>query len=343
MMPSGSWWPPSGLALVVCGLTMLAVLAVGGVAISVFQRRRIPVDDDKREQVTGKPDPADIRRKVDRAPVDAPANPPQEWDAGHPGQSADGYALIRLPDLSGRQRTVGVSDSGVHALPQPTRGLRVGCHECDGRGFVVKPVKELLRESLALIPEGQGDAVVTEFYRRVLAADKGKAPADRLVSLFPADLVSASAGMSESRGVQQRDKLFKTLVALADLYNPDDPAAIERLDNALRAYGRSHALFLRPDGSVRGATLQEYAQVQSVLLGTFHDLTAAAWRSEYDMAWIEAYDHAAPVMMAEAHRAILAGEVTVPREPRPHGDVRLRGGDGSGDYQRESEGVGERR
>lgn len=313
------WWPPSGLVLVVSGLTMLAVLTVGGVARLVFSRQRTTADD--------KPE------RVERPPVEAKVRDPLREPA------ADDLELTAPPDLPERRRPVGVSDSGVHALPPPSHGLRVGCHECDGRGFVVKPVKELLQESLALIPEGQGDAVVTEFYRRVLAADADKAPADRLAALFPADLITAAAGKSGSGGVQQRDKLYRTLVALADLYNPDDLDAIERLDNALRAYGRSHALFLRPDGPTRGATLQEYAQVEVILLSTFLALIGDAWRPEYTLAWVEAYDHAASVMMAEAHRAVLVGEITVPRGPREHGQARLRGGSGGIDYQRESEGV----
>jgi hemoglobin-like flavoprotein len=210
----------------------------------------------------------------------------------------------------------GPADSGVHALPSPVRGVRVGCHECEGRGYVVKPVKELLQESLGLIPEGKGDAVVAEFYRRLIDADNGKPSEDHIASLFPSDLLSAADGEVDSRGAQQRDRLFKALAALADLYNPDDPAAMERLDHALGAYGRSHAPFLRPDGSVRGATLQEYAAVQFALIGTFRDAGGPGWHPEYDRAWVEAYDYAAAKMMVEQHRVTISGEFTMGRMPR---------------------------
>jgi hemoglobin-like flavoprotein len=222
--------------------------------------------------------------------------------------SEQGERLVSMRPAAGGA-TVSMTGPGDHAQVGPVRGVRVDCHECAGRGFVVKSVNDLLRESLGLLGDA-GDAVVTEFYRRLINADNGKPPADQLASLFPPDL------LTDDRSRGQRDRLLKALTALADWYVPDDPALMERLDTALRAYGRSHALFVRPDGSVRGATLQEYAAVQTVLMATLRDAAGKAWRGEYDAAWVEAYDHAAPVMLVEAHRAVLAGEVTMPRMPR---------------------------
>jgi hemoglobin-like flavoprotein len=223
--------------------------------------------------------------------------------------------LVSLRRAAG-EATVSMTGPGDHAQVGPVRGVRVDCHECAGRGFVVKSVNDLLRESLSLLGDA-GDAVVTEFYRRLVDADNGKDPADQLASLFPPDL------LTDDRTRGQRDRLLKALVALADLYHPDDPAALERLDNALAAYGRAHAPFVRPDGQVRGASLAEYAAVQQVLMGALHDAAGKAWLPGYDAAWAEAFDYAAAKMMVEQHRVTISGEFTMGRMPREARDERV--------------------
>jgi hemoglobin-like flavoprotein len=305
-----------GASLLMFAVTALFALWIGGV-VDLFKKLR-SVDDRERAE-----------RVIDGARVSEPvvqADPPV-WEAvtGEAWGDATTEEIARIKDDEEAQvseqgerlvslrrpgeATVNGTGPGDHAQLGPFRGIRVECHECQGVGYVLKSVNDLLRESLGLLGDA-GDAVVTEFYRRLIDADNGKPPADQLASLFPPDL------LTDDRTRGQRDKLLKALTALADWYVPDDPALMGRLDTALRAYGRSHALFVRPDGSVRGATLQEYAAVQTVLMGTLRHAAGKAWLPEYDAAWAEAYDHAAPVMLAEAHRAVLAGEVTMPRMPR---------------------------
>lgn len=203
-----------------------------------------------------------------------------------------------------------VADSGVHAredLVSAASVHKMACTECGGQGYVFRTTGDLLQESLSLIPEGGADMVIKEFYTRLL----NKAPG--LADLFPADLLIAATGDRDSRGYSQRDKLYQALNALAVLYDPDDERKMERLDTALGAFGRSHALFYRPsEDAVRGATLEEYAAVKATLFETFGAVAGEAWRTAYTTAWSEAYDYAAAAMMREQH---LAG-MRAPRFPR---------------------------
>lgn len=203
-----------------------------------------------------------------------------------------------------------VTDSGVHALGDLTDVAnlhRVGCRTCGGQGFTLMSTRELLRDSVALIPDGGGDVVVKEFYTRLLKKAKG------LTYLFPPDLLTAATADPNSRGARQRDRLYKALEALATMYDPDDRAGMEKLDTALAAFGRSHATFNRDDGPVRGATLDEYAAVKATLLETLQALTGAAWSTAFTSAWSEAYDYAAATMMYEQHRSRF---MATPRQPR---------------------------
>lgn len=205
------------------------------------------------------------------------------------------HRLIMSTNQEGPAVTAPEDAPGQHE--EPTRP-RKSCDTCGGTGYV-KTLNDLLRESADLLGDA-GDAVVANFYHRLLDQETGAAP--HLAPLFPADIVTAARGDETSEGAMQRELLFGALEALAKWYDPDDDAAMERLENALRAYGRRHSAFRRPDGSVRGATLQEYAVVQGVLFDTLHAAAGEAWRPEYDAAWIEAYDFAAVTMMHEQHR-----------------------------------------
>lgn len=210
-----------------------------------------------------------------------------------------------------------VTDSGVHTAQPEQSTVNVTCPTCKGLGHMQRTVSELLRESIALIPPDGGQTVIREFYRRLLTAAPDLAP------LFPPDLITAAVDDTASPGRLQRDRLLQALAALAELYGTS-PADRQRLDTALRAYGRSHAAFTRPDGTVRGATVEEYLVVKQALMDTLHTAARDAWLAEYDSAWAEAYDYAMVVMLHEQ----LTGGMTFPRQaraampsPRPRRDA----------------------
>lgn len=184
-----------------------------------------------------------------------------------------------------------VTDSGVHALEgddyvQPT--IRVSCPTC-GVGHVDRPVNALLRESVGLIPVDGGDMVIKEFYTRLLRA------APTLGSLFPRDLLTAATQDGASPGAMQRDKLLNAIAGLAELYG-SSRADMDHLTTLLLQWGRSHAAFARPDGTVRGAAQAEYELVGTIFIRTFADVAGDQWKPEYERAWAEAYDDAVLVM-----------------------------------------------
>lgn len=207
------------------------------------------------------------------------------------------------PAMPGPRMSVPPADSGVHALPEPTpaRVMQVACDHCGGTGYVEMTVNDLLRESIALIPDGGGDMVVKEFYTNLLHA------APNLAEIFPPDLLTTD----ETK--HQRDKLYQALAALATLYDPQDDEKMARLRTAAGSFGRSHASFYRPsEGISRGASLAEYVAVEAILLDTFHAVAGAEWKPEYDAAWAVAYEHLTAMMLDAQHST----PMTAPRFPR---------------------------
>lgn len=180
--------------------------------------------------------------------------------------------------------------------PEPDSGREL-CQHCRGTGMRMT-TNDLLRESIALL-EGNEDVVVRTFYDHLLRQAPDLAP------LFPPDLLDPLSppignlpGEFRRSGRGQRDKLVAALAALATTYDPGDPEKMEVLDTHLAAFGRAHAAFRRPNGTVRGATVSEYHAVKVTLFATLHDAAAEAWLPEYDDAWDEAYEYAARHMLA---------------------------------------------
>jgi hemoglobin-like flavoprotein len=180
----------------------------------------------------------------------------------------------------------------VPTMPVPI--ARVECEHCGGTGYM-PGINDMLNESAGLIGD-HGDEVVRLFYGVLLRA------APDLLALFPGDPRAGEFG-TDHRGADQREKLLRALVALADLYDPSIPAKMDRLDMALRQFGRSHAAFARPDGTARAATLEEYAAVKEALFTTLARFAQDQWKPEYTAAWSQAYDYAAGVMIAEQYRS----------------------------------------
>jgi hemoglobin-like flavoprotein len=196
-------------------------------------------------------------------------------------------------------------------LPKPIVSA-IG-EECPHCGHKMPGIKELLEESAGWITDM--DAVVVAFYNQMLdmahadavnaslalgrsreqAELDGQDAVDDLDFIFPKDLLTAAAG-EDSRGAGQRDKLAKALVALATTFDPGNPDKMTRLDNVIKSMGHRHAAFERRNGTIQGATLEEYALAKRALfavLSTLGDRLTAA----HAEAWSQAYDYTAAGMM----------------------------------------------
>jgi hemoglobin-like flavoprotein len=268
-------------------------LSSGSEAIDVTDHnRRVlaeQIDQHVAEYRAANPRPETDREEPDVTDTYDPATEGQHID---PATTDPRHAVGNMPD----------------DVPTERIKLAEPCPHCHGTGHVLT-TNDYLRESLTLLGD-QGDSVVAEFYARLLTEAPDLAP------LFPADLVDPLAGAG-SPGRLQRDKLLGALVAVSQTYDRADPAAMEILDTHLATFGRSHANFQRPDGTVRGATLAEYHAVKVVLFGTLHDAAGEAWRPEYDDAWSEAYDYAVGEMLhAQNHTDMTAARYRRP-SPRP--------------------------
>lgn len=221
-------------------------------------------------------------------------------DDALPGPSADEDIDVALSDP--------LEVTGSHALAEDddTLGYRVVCEDCGGKGYRMVSVTELLGEVAGLVPDGGGDVFVKEFYSQLIMA------APYLAELFPADLL----GPDLIKG--QREKLWNALVELFTRYRPTDRESMAALDTALAAWGRLHANFARSDGTIRGATDDEYKAVKAILLATLRRMAGDRWNEVYDAAVGEAYDYAWSGMWFSQLRT----EMTMPRYPRSTSTVR---------------------
>jgi hemoglobin-like flavoprotein len=295
-------WSLSGLILIVAGGMGMLYLLGDKVRTMRFRRRTkgddVQPDDDRAQAAAA----IDNARALHDDDADGRTDPAERLQvirpvAGMAATGQDGPAeSVYYPPADP------VTDSGVHAAPiVRSLVMQVTCGECGGVGYVEVTISSLLRESIALVPDGGGDMVVKEFYTRLLHAAPG------LAEIFPADLLTTD----EEK--HQRDRLYAALAALANLYDPDDAEKMARLRTAAGSYGRSHASFWRPsEGVSRGATLAEYAAVEATLLETFHAVAGSEWKPEYDEAWVVAFDHLTGMMLDAQHST----PMTAPRFPR---------------------------
>lgn len=302
-------------------LVALAMAAVGPLVVKqvrsldMFRRREreAVVDEEKKAEDMAAAQPLDPPTEV---------RPAGEIDAEMEAR----WAAEGIPDTVTRMQadaTPGAVDTAVREVPvsrTPFRGqmavkgkasapaplvnpLRVECEHCGGVGFV-PGVNDYLKESASLI--GDGDTVVRQFYTTLLN------DAPTLAYLFPPDITQATMTTRDAKGLTQREKLLGALVALAENYDPGSPEKMGRLDAALQRFGRSHASFVRQDGTGWGATLEEYKAVKDALFSTLVRTVGEKWKPEYASAWSQAYDYAAAVMLAEQFRS----GFTAPRFPR---------------------------
>lgn len=320
--------PRSIVALVVIVAAALVVMFYAGefgrrAMLGIRRRKQEKMDDRAQAQDAidrARHDRPDEEGSISRSPTDIDYGAAQGMTASGavisgerlyyggtaPSTTADTLITDTAPPVAGRMPDP-VTDSGVHTIQAADD--REACPHCRGKGYVMT-TNDLLRESIALVGDG-GDVIVREFYTRLLHA------APDLAQLFPADLLTGHLGDDSKGGAEQRDKLLQALVALSQTYDPTDAEKMRVLDTHLLAFGRAHAAFQRPDGSIQGATLAEYEAVKSVLFGTLVDAAGPAWLPEYTAAWSEAYEHAARGMIAGQYAFLIerAGYVH-PRQPR---------------------------
>jgi hypothetical protein len=216
------------------------------------------------------------------------------------------------------------SVEGRHTAEQPavadseaTTTSRAACRACHGTGHVLT-TRDLLDEVVAALPSdpAEQDAMIAEFYRRLLATDSARQRGDQLAPLFPPDLTTGDA--LNTHGHRQRDMLLNYLVALLSTWDPDNLSspAMEQLERQLEQAGRSH-VFRRPDGSVRAATKAEYDLVGQVLIGLLFEVFG--FPNETLAAVAAAYDDAALIMRKATrdHVKAMGGESEfVGRMPR---------------------------
>jgi hemoglobin-like flavoprotein len=273
--------------------------------ITTVQTESDERDPQARAREQGMADSGEATEAIRVAKQPAPADLP------HAGPAADEDE--RRWAAEGLPRTPAFREAPVRHTPfarfaptdpQPLISQsRTDCQECGGRGYM-PGINDLLQESVKLLGD-QGDEVIRLFYSSLLRAHP------QLMTLFPGNPTQGDFG-SDHKGAQQRDRLLKALSALADLYDPSDAEKVKHLDQALASFGRAHASFIRQDGTIRGATIEEYAAVKEALFTTLLRVAADRWKPEYTEAWSQAYDYAAAAMLTEQFRSGFAA----PRFPR---------------------------
>ena len=204
---------------------------------------------------------------------------------------------------------VGYTKEDLRAQEADRADHRDTCPECRGTGYVLT-IRDYLDEIVEMLPTGDAEAkdgLIAEFYRRLLAAYPS------LAFLFPPDLTTGDA--LNSKGHRQRDQLWNGLEALLTRYDPDHRTSenMRALTTALEVFGRDHSAFLREDGTVEGATEDEYIAVRNVLLQLCREALVNQWRSEHSWALVKAYRFAMVKMMNAAEDNPMT---TVARSPR---------------------------
>jgi hypothetical protein len=199
------------------------------------------------------------------------------------------------------------SDAGEATQPlrgqhQTVEAVRRLCPTCRGTGHELT-VNDLNREMLGHLPVDDPaamDAFVVDFYLRLTELDDKKRAAEKLVLLFPKDLVTAGHDDSLSEGKLQRDVLLHALVQVLQDYDPDrwrvDRHAQELFDQFLRTNGRKH-VWRRPDGVFRPASSAEFDQVNELVHVGLMMALGAEWRPEYDGSLADALGYAKTEMM----------------------------------------------
>jgi len=198
-----------------------------------------------------------------------------------------------------------LTDSGVH---EASSGGHAPCPHCRGTGKLLT-VRDYLDEIVAMLPTEptQQDAVIAELYRRLLAGDSQRPLGDQLAPLFPPDLVTGDA--LNSKGNRQRDMLWNGIETLLKTFDPDHPGSesMQVLNTHLVIFGHDHSDFVRPDGTVRGVTPDEYILVRNVFGRLMQDMAGERWEPVHTDALVAAYHYAMIEMLhAAQHHNVTA-------------------------------------
>lgn len=146
---------------------------------------------------------------------------------------------------------------------------------CPTCGATRLTVVDLLTETVDALDDEQTTTLAAELYQRWFDTDPG------LRNLF-GDLDT------------HHDKIVAALVALARTFDPRNPEAMTRLDDALDTFGRSHA---RPE--LRGhITLERYTTLGDILINLLADALPQRFTAAHWHAWRYVYAYAVGRMIA---------------------------------------------
>jgi hypothetical protein len=209
------------------------------------------------------------------------------------------------------------ADTGSHAAPEDERA---DCPVCRGTGKQFT-TGDYLAEIVGMLPTDDPaklDAIIAEFYSRLVGTPAVKGAAPHLREFFPEDLTTGDA--LNSRGNKQRDMLLGALVDILTRYDPDhpqSPAMLSLIENA-QTWGRSHSEWRRRDGSYYIPTEEDYLSVRNVLAQLLGELLGSAFAREHFIALVLAYRTVSLEMQraADAWR-MERGAPTVSRRARP--------------------------
>jgi len=187
------------------------------------------------------------------------------------------------------------------------------CEHCRGTGMKLR-TSDYLGELVALLPSDsplQMDLIIADFYRQLLIA------APHLIPTFPQDLVEGDA--LNSHGHNQRDQLLTALIQMLTRYDPDHPGSdeMQALKVNAQSWGRAHAEWQLPDGTIYVPAEEDYLTVRNTFVGLLADALGHRLKAEHVAALVRAYRTVSLWMQASADEwRMQRGAPTVARRSR---------------------------
>lgn len=181
---------------------------------------------------------------------------------------------------------------------------RDDCPACRGTGKV-QTTADYLAELVGMLPTDNAaalDAIIADFYGRLVGTSTTQGAAPHLKQFFPADLTTGDA--LNSKGNRQRDMLLNALVQLLTRYDPDHPESenMQALMTAADTWGRSHSEWQAADGTLYVPSEEDYLAVRNVLAAVLSDGLGTRLEGVHVGALVRAYRTVSLAMQASADR-----------------------------------------